>query len=338
MVYLAASWLNSPLKTGHISPVEQPLNVSVRHRHCDRAIDAFPGLASRLARILHFNHTVECEYSGERTMRRKRAAMTYPIRFWALLLIALMIYQVSANASADYCKYEKIINETLDLSNSELLSITAVAGDLDIVGISGSDQAAIHARVCAAKESWLEQSEIIMTAGKNAAIEVSLPDTGSSWFSMGNNYLGMDLKIEVPQNLPLDVRDSSGDILLKDLTALQIHDSSGDIEAENVTGPLGIRDSSGDITIDGATGDITIESDSSGDIEIMEIDGNVLVMSDSSGDIEVTGVTGDFVVERDSSGDISAESIGGDYRVLRDGSGEITSRDVKGTIEIPDKD
>lgn len=271
-------------------------------------------------------------------MRKMRKAMTYPIRFWAILLAALLIYQFSTSASADTCKYEKNIDKTMDLSNTELLSIAVLAGDLDIVGVAGSGQAVIHGRVCASNESWLDQSEIITTPGEHAAIEVSLPDTGGGWLSMGNNYLWIDLDIEVPQDLALDIKDSSGDMLVKNIAAVQIMDSSGDIEVESARGPVSVSDSSGDIEIDGANGDVTIKSDSSGDIDVMDIDGSVLVMSDSSGDIDVSHVSNNFVVERDSSGDISAEDIGGDFRVLKDGSGGISLRDVKGEVEIPDKD
>lgn len=264
--------------------------------------------------------------------------MTYPIRFWAVVLAALLLFQISSEASADSCKYEKNIDKTLDLSNSELLTIAAAAGDLDIVGVSGSGQAVIHGRVCASKETWLEQSEILTTAGKYAEIIVNLPDSDGSWSLLGGNYAWIDLNIEVPNDLALDVKDSSGDILLKNIAAVEIKDSSGDIEVENARGTISISDSSGDIEIEGAEGDLTIESDSSGDIEASDINGSVLVKSDSSGDIEVSDVSGDFVVERDSSGDISADGIGGDFRVLKDGSGEIDSNGVTGEVDIPNKD
>ncbi|HEY5775464.1 MAG TPA: hypothetical protein VIS57_05200, partial [Xanthomonadales bacterium] len=84
-------------------------------------------------------------------MKTKRTATKYPIRFWAVVLVALLIYQFSSNASADTCKFEKNIDKTLDLSKSGLLKLTAAAGDLEVVGVSGSQQAVIHGRVCASK-------------------------------------------------------------------------------------------------------------------------------------------------------------------------------------------
>lgn len=267
----------------------------------------------------------------------KRSAMIYPIRFWAIVLAALLIYQFSSSAAADDCKYEKTIEKRLDVGNSESLSITAAAGDLEVVGVPGASEAVIRGRVCASKEAWLEQTDIYTATGKRAEISADMPDTGGSW-SFGNTYLMLDMHIEIPDDLRLDVKDSSGDMRLDKVADVNIRDSSGDIEVGDARGSVSVDDSSGDIDITGASGDVTIESDSSGDIVATDIEGSVRVVSDSSGDIDATRVGKDFVVERDSSGDIDARDIGGDFRVLRDGSGSIRSNDVKGEVDIPDKD
>jgi len=264
-----------------------------------------------------------------------RTSMIYPIRFWALVLSCLLIYQFSTEASADWCKFEKDIGLTLDLSASDVLAITAAAGDLEIVGVPGSDQAVISGKVCASKEAWLEESEVNTQSGRRAEINVNLPDINGGWALFGNSYVSLDLHVEVPEELTLEVKDSSGDMLLKNIAALQLQDSSGDIEIENARGPISIRDSSGDIDIDEADGDLTIEADSSGDIYASDISGSVLVIQDSSGDIRISHVSDSVVVERDSSGDIRVSDIGGDFRVLKDGSGGIHSSDVRGEIQLP---
>jgi len=263
--------------------------------------------------------------------------MIYPIRFWATVLAALLLYQFSNAASADNCKYEKKIEKTLDLDKSESLAITSAAGDLVVVGVAGAREAAIHGRVCASKEAWLDSTDIYTASGKRAEISADMPKPDDGW-SFGNTYLLLDMRIEVPDDLPLDVTDSSGDMRLKNIAEVIVRDSSGDIEIEDARGQVTVSDSSGDIDITGAAGDVTIESDSSGDIAAVDIDGNFRVVSDSSGDIDANRVSDDFIVERDSSGDISARDIGGDFRVLRDGSGSIRSSGVKGALEIPDKD
>ena len=266
-----------------------------------------------------------------------RTTMTYPIRFWALLLTALLVYQFSTDVRADWCKYEKEIDLTLDLTASDVLAISAAAGDLEVIGISGTREAVIHGRACASKEEWLEASEIIAKQGRRAQIAVELPGTDGDWTFFGNNYVWMDLEIEVPEELALEIKDSSGDMSLKNIAAVSLQDSSGDIEVENARDTISIRDSSGDIDIDELEGDLIIESDSSGDIYASDINGAVLIKQDSSGDIRVTHVSDDVVVERDSSGDISASDVGGDFRVLKDGSGGISSKNIAGEVDIPRK-
>ena len=266
-----------------------------------------------------------------------RTSMTYPMRFWAIVLICLLTYQFSTAASADWCKFEKDIDMTLDLSASKVLAISAAAGELEVTGVSGSDKAVITGKACASKEAWLEESKVSTKTGSHAEITVDLPSADGGWSFTGNSYVWLDLKVEVPQDLALDIKDSSGEISLRNIGAVQLQDSSGEIEIENARGAVSIRDSSGDIDIEGVTGNLTIESDSSGGIYASEIEGSVLVKQDSSGDIRISHVSNDVVVERDSSGDISASDVGGDFRVLKDGSGSIRSSNVKGEVDLPSR-
>ena len=266
-----------------------------------------------------------------------KTSMTYSIRFWALALTGLATLQFSGVALGGSCKFEKNIDLTLDLSDSNTLSVHAAAGALDVTGVSGTDLAVISGRVCASKEAWLEDSLVNTKAGKQASIEVDLPSGNKGWSWSGNIYVWMDLRVEVPESIELEIKDSSGDMYLKNIAAVEIKDSSGDIEIEDAHGPVTISDSSGDINVDGAGDDLTIESDSSGGIYASNIRGSVLVVKDSSGDIKVSDVSENVIVERDSSGDIKATHVGGDFRVLKDGSGRISSNDVAGEVQVPEK-
>ena len=261
--------------------------------------------------------------------------MVYPIRFWAIVLVGLLLWQFSAEALADWCKYEKEFDLTLDVSNSEALVITAVAGDLEVTGVAGSKQATVKGKACVSKEKWLEDAAIETSTGKKAEITARLSDSGSSDFCIGICYRSLDLRIVVPDGLELEINDSSGHMVLEDIGPVAIQDSSGDIEISDALGSVVISDSSGDIDIDGLTGDLTIESDSSGGIFGRDIEGAVLIERDSSGNIKFTGVGSDVVVERDSSGNITVTDVGGDFRVLKDGSGSINSNNVEGEIVIP---
>lgn len=250
-----------------------------------------------------------------------------------ILLVGLMAV---GNVQAWSCKHERDIDLALDLGDSEQVSVIAGAGDLEITGRSGTDQAVVRGRVCASKSEWAEEANVITEGGRNAEIAVTMPDTDSGWTLTGNRYVYIDLNIELPDHIPLDVRDSSGDIEIQGTASVVVRDSSGDIEIEDVRGDVVLNDSSGDIDLMDIAGNVQVRQDSSGDIRGRDILGSVLVEQDSSGDIRFHDVRDDFIVERDSSGDIAAQNVGGDFRVLRDGSGSISPRNVSGAVEIPD--
>jgi DUF4097 and DUF4098 domain-containing protein YvlB len=256
----------------------------------------------------------------------------------SLLIFCLVIFSlmVCTDALAQECKYERLLEQSLDVSGSESLAIAAAAGDLSIKGVAGSNEVTIRGKVCVSEEKWLDEARINTKQGSQAQINVELPDIDGGWSFWGNKYAHMDLELEVPSNLALHLRDSSGDIRIGDVYAISIRDSSGDIEISNATGPVEIEDSSGDIEVRELRGDFTVVSDSSGDIRGNNIDGTARVVADSSGDIRFTAVGKDVIVERDSSGDIVAENVGGDFTVLKDSSGEIRMKEVGGEVSIPE--
>ena len=244
---------------------------------------------------------------------------------------------VASTAQAWDCDYTRDIEVALDLKGSEVLSVVAGAGDLEIVGKRGAREARAFGKVCASREEWRDEAQILTESGRTAEITVSLPNTESGWNVMGNRYVYMDLRVEVPDDIALDVRDSSGDMKVEGTASVSISDSSGGIDVEDVTGDVVLNDSSGDIELLDINGNVTVRQDSSGDIYGRDIQGSVVVEKDSSGDIRFRDVRDDYIVERDSSGDIIAESVGGDFRVLRDSSGDIEARKVNGEIDIPRK-
>jgi DUF4097 and DUF4098 domain-containing protein YvlB len=254
---------------------------------------------------------------------------------WIVVLVLLLLLLIAADVQAE-CEFERLIDESLDVSGSQSLAIAAAAGDLKIVGVSGSDEVKISGRICVSEEKWLDESRLETRSGDRAEINVVLPDVSGSWSLWGSKYAYMDLELEVPDGLALELRDSSGDIEIEDISTLSLQDSSGDIDIRNVAGLVEIKDSSGDIEVHGLRGDFTIISDSSGDIRGSGIEGNVRVESDSSGEIWFTNVRKDVIIEQDSSGDIIAEDVGGDFRVLKDSSGRIHSENIAGEVVIPD--
>lgn len=251
--------------------------------------------------------------------------------------LVLLAALAAGGAQAWDCKYEKDLDVTLDVGGSERLTVVAAAGDLRITGQAGAREARARGRVCVSEEEWLEEAQILTEAGRNARIAVVLPSTDGGWNLLGSRYAHMDLEVDVPAGLALEVRDSSGDMEIRGTGPLEVADSSGDIDIENVHGGVALEDSSGSIDLVTVDGDVLVRRDSSGDIYGRDIRGSVRVERDSSGEIHFRDVRDDFVVERDSSGDIVAETVGGDFRVERDGSGDVIARDVSGSVETPER-
>jgi hypothetical protein len=276
---------------------------------------------------------------GERTVNTEiQERKRHRQRHWrrAARLVGALALVASGNAPAwNGCEHERIIEATHDLSGVETLAIDAAAGDLDIRGDAGSSVVTVRGKVCASRAEWVDDADVTFEGGERARLATVLPDaSGMSW---GNSYVSMDLELTVPASLTLDIRDSSGDIEIREAGSVSVMDSSGDIDLSRVEN-ASVQDSSGDIEIDGVSGDVTIVRDSSGDIRGRDIGGSVIVANDSSGDIRFRDVDGDFLVERDSSGDVVADGIGGDFTVLRDGSGTIRHGNVNGEVRIPDDD
>ena len=156
------------------------------------------------------------------------------------------------------------------------------------------------------------------TPHRAGAIKADIPDNNGGFFSRDwNDNLALDLVIEVPQSIALDVEDGSGDSKFVNV------------------GPLKLVDGSGDIEIRGAKGNVSVE-DGSGDMTIENVEGSVRVR-DGSGGITGSNINGDFIVEEDGSGGIDVNHIAGNFTVEEKGSGSISSSDVKGKIDIPER-
>ena len=236
-------------------------------------------------------------------------------------------------AHTDSCRYEEPRTATLDGAGLERVVVKALAGSLVIVGKSGLNEVRVEGIACAGKQDHLESIRLVTErTGTTATIEVEIPETNWSLFSGSSPRL--DLEVEVPHGVALDVRDSSGAMEIRGVGSADVQDSSGEIVIEDVSGDLRIDDSSGSIEVSDVSGDVRLE-DSSGSIEVRRVGGSVVVDRDSSGSIEIEKVQRDVLVRRDSSGSISVADGGGNFTVERDSSGSIRYENVKGRVDIP---
>lgn len=212
--------------------------------------------------------------------------------------------------------YDAPRSATVSATGATSVRIDARAGQLRVTGRADLTEVRVRGTARASSRDLLDDIKVeAVRNGNQVEVRALMPDF-RDWRS--NEQVMLDLVIELPATLALDVEDTSGDITIESVNAkVRIEDSSGDIRVRDV-------------------GDVWI-SDSSGGIDVRGVKGSVEIDDDSSGEIEVYDVTGSVRIGRDSSGSIDVSRVGGDFIVGSDGSGSIDYDGVKGKVDIPRK-
>lgn len=256
--------------------------------------------------------------------------MKKPLTFLALTIV------FPTFAEAGWCHHSQKLAEEFALDGVRQIEVIAVSGDLEIAGRGGLRRVRAGGVACVQRqyEDRLDEIEIAgERVGDTLRIVAEVPFGDDGEGRIG----GLDLVLDVPDNVPLRVTDTSGHLRIEDVAALELTDSSGNIRIERVAGSVHIdRDSSGDIDIRDS-GEVVIDSDSSGDIDIVR-SASVTIGRDSSGSIRARDVRGDVTIGRDSSGSIEVADVAGSFSVDQDTSGGIRYRGVGGAVRVPDDD
>ncbi|GMV06317.1 MAG: hypothetical protein AMXMBFR53_25930 [Gemmatimonadota bacterium] len=234
----------------------------------------------------------------------------------------------------DDCRYEATRTVALDVGAARALLVRAGSGELEVEGRAGLARVEAVARACASDEEDL--ASLLLTLGREGSdlvLEAHYPDRSGRRSWEGNRYARLDLVVQMPLGMDVDVSDSSGGMIVSGTGALDIDDSSGSISVRDAAGPVTIDDSSGEVEVEGVQGDLEI-SDGSGEIDVSGVEGSVRIR-DGSGSVELEDVGRDVVILGDGSGSISVRDVGGDFQVRADGSGSIRYSGVAGTVDVP---
>ncbi|MEM7612671.1 MAG: hypothetical protein AAF270_13380 [Pseudomonadota bacterium] len=250
-------------------------------------------------------------------LRQERSyAMTASTSICAALLMLLASMLATTARADDNCRQSMEISEELDLGGISEISVQADAGKLKLVGQAGLTSALVTGVACASDEDDLKQISIESSRdGATLVIRTVIPRVSKSW--MGNNYARLDLEVNVPNNYPIRIVDTSGSMAVSDVASVEIEDGSGSIQVEDVAGAVDITD------------------DGSGSISVVRA-GSVRIAEDGSGSITASQITNDVYVGRDGSGSISATDVGGNFTVMSDSSGSVRHRNIAGEVRISD--
>ena len=216
------------------------------------------------------------------------------------------------NRGDSRCNVTAWPSATLDIGDATRVLVRARAGSLRIEGHPGLGEVRASGTACAGSVAELER--VTLTARRVGTDLVIETETGDGW---SNGWRRLDLLVEVPDWLPLDVDDGSGGIEIYDVAAVELRDGSGGIDIARVAGDVRVVDGSGGI-------------------DIRAVGGTVVIEDDGSGSIDITDVGQDVIIEEDGSGSIAVAEVGGDFIVRRDSSGGVRHRDVRGRVDVPD--
>ncbi len=245
----------------------------------------------------------------------------------AVLAVMILVAAGCASVSVDFdsCDHTAAREATIAVGDTSSVRVIARAGSLRIDGSPGLSDIKARGTACASSQDRLDEVELIARrSDRETLIEARIPE----------NQASMDIVIEMPDSLAINVNDSSGDLEVRNVRALELEDGSGDIIVKTIIGDLTIKDGSGGIQVSKVGGNVRIE-DGSDDIQVSDVFGDVIIEEDGSGNIFVFDVQGSFIVREDGSGDIEASDIFGNFAVERDGSGSIEHENIGGRVSLP---
>jgi hypothetical protein len=225
------------------------------------------------------------------------------------------------------CRFERDFSDFMDARTAMAVLIDSEAGDLQVVGRRGLDEVRVRGVGCAEERFDLDRIDLVVQRSGDFVRVLGLVPSGASVNAR------LDLVVEVPDWMLVDIQDESGHVEVVNVSEVIIHDDSGDILLEDIAGDVDVTDESGELWVEHVLGDVFILDDS-GNIDVRDVFGAVVV-EDGSGSLHIQGVDLDVLVVEDGSGDIVVENVGGDLTVEFDSSGSIVYRNIGGRVFLP---
>ncbi|MGB9441267.1 MAG: DUF4097 family beta strand repeat-containing protein [Desulfobacterales bacterium] len=247
------------------------------------------------------------------------------MKYTAVLIFLLLPALVLAGT------VQEIKQLDLSIQGIDGLVVSCGAGLLDLNGVEGRDKISVTAEI---EVEDLQKEDLQKFIEKNVRLNLEKRNNKALLKSEVQKYAPVELEarinlmIEVPLELDVNIADGSGTIRVQNLVGnLKIDDDTGKIQVENIFGKVIVNDASGKIDIEDIRGSVMVR-DGSGPIQIDHINGDVYV-TDGSGDMTILHVDGNVTVS-DDSGDIDISDVSRAVFISAAGSGELNIERVKG--------
>jgi hypothetical protein len=203
---------------------------------------------------------------------------------------AACLSAVTATAATEY---ERTLERSFTVQPGHVLELRTGKADIEVRPAAAGQPLLIkvHKKVEARSQEdadkILDSIETLFDQGAYAVnAEVKNGEPGLRWFGFVRVYPEIDVSVQLPPDMRLQMTSGSGDMDLSDLTGNFVCASgSGDIDAKRLSGSLSAKTGSGDLDVEEVSGQLLFES-GSGDLEA---DGAfpVFTITTASGDAEI---------------------------------------------------
>lgn len=257
-----------------------------------------------------------------RSVQRARSSL--------LRVVLVALTYLTTSLAAAQCAHAATHDLTTELEGITTVRVESRAGDVAVVGHADTTTVRAVGSACASSRAYLEdiQLEVVRTESTLTLRAVTPNVMG---FMV---YARMDLVVDLPEGVALEIEDGSGDVDVRGVASLWLEDASGDVHASEVGKVTVLEDGSGLLSFVDVAGDLDILTDYSGEIVIERVGGSARIGRDGSGDIDVRSVEGDVRIDEDASGNVAIQDVGNDVYIGNDGTGDIRIRNVGGSVTI----
>jgi DUF4097 and DUF4098 domain-containing protein YvlB len=211
------------------------------------------------------------------------------------------------------------------------LRVEVPAGDVRIVGRSPGNTVRVLGRRCGSRGDVLDGLALgVGQRGGELRIKVEIP---THLFSRTQGTVArIDLEIEVPRELSLDLNTSLGNVELTDVGSVRLEDRLGDVRIAGVAGTLILESGPGDVRIRDVRESVRLTG-GVGPIELEHVGGDVIVAGRTGRGL-IRDIGGSVGIQR-HAGDLRVERVAGDLTVQRLENGEVRHHEVRGTVRLP---
>lgn len=252
-----------------------------------------------------------------------------------LALVVLLLAPLTAFAAP--CKFESPRNFQLNLAGVKSVQISVHSQDLHVIGNGSSKGLSLTGRACASDKSALEQLQVTQQRdGDQLRIDIAAKQR-SSFRLFGSSYANLDVTVNLPASIPLNVSVGSGAADVRGVQELQSIVGSGDLHVRQVAGKFSTSVGSGDVDATDV-GSLDAGSVGSGDLKVSGVKGDAKVGSIGSGDVTLRQIGGTVSAGTLGSGDLTVNDVSGDLTLGAKGSGEVNHSGVKGKVNVPHDD